>query len=100
MHFLLFGYFFYHYILLCFYLLLIMSAHIYYFPGAGRAEAIKLSLDLAGIPYTFKGVENWPEEKAEGLKTGSLPFGQVPMVEMDGLHMVQTLAILNHISRV
>ena len=46
-----------------------MSAHIYYFPGAGRAEAIKLSLDLAGIPYTFKGVENWPEEKAEGLKT-------------------------------
>ena len=65
-----------------------MSAHIYYFPGAGRAEAIKLSLDLAGIPYTFKGVENWPEEKAEGLKTGSLPFGQV------------TLAILNHISRV
>ena len=77
-----------------------MSAHIYYFPGAGRAEAIKLSLDLAGIPYTFKGVENWPEEKGEGLKTGSLPFGQVPMVEMDGLHMVQTLAILNHISRV
>lgn len=70
-----------------------------YFPMPARAEGIKLALALAGIPYTFKPVQNWPEEKVEGLKTGLLPFGQVPLLQIDGLNIVQSMAILNYISR-
>ena len=70
-----------------------------YFPMPARAEGIKLALDLAGIPFTFKSVQNWPEEKAEGLKSGLLPFGQVPLLQIDGMNIVQSMAILNYISR-
>ena len=70
-----------------------------YFPMSGRAEGIKVALNLAGIPFTFKPVQNWPEEKVEGLKSGVLPFGQVPLLEIDGMNIVQSMAILKYISR-
>ena len=38
-------------------------------------------------------------EKEEGLKNGTLPFGQVPMLHIDGMDIVQSLAILRYISR-
>ena len=70
-----------------------------YFPMCARAEGIKLALNLARIPFTFKPVQNWPEEKAEGLKSGLLPFGQVPLLQIDDMNIVQSLAILNYISK-
>lgn len=72
---------------------------LYYFPIKARAESIKIALGLAHVPYTFKAVENWGLEKEEGLKNGTLPFGQVPMLHIDGMDIVQSLAILRYISR-
>ena len=72
---------------------------LYYFPIKARAESIKLALGLAHIPYTFKAVQNWPVEKEEGLKNGTLPFGQVPMLHIDGMDIVQSMAILRYLSR-
>lgn len=72
---------------------------LYYFPVKARAESIKIALGLAHVPYTFKPVQNWTVEKEEGLKNGTLPFGQVPMLHIDGMDIVQSLAILRYISR-
>ena len=69
-----------------------------YFPGKGRAEAIKLALHLANLPFKFNPITDWPTVKAEGIQNGSLPFGQVPLVHIDGLDLVQSLAILRYIS--
>ena len=69
-----------------------------YFPIKARAESIKIALQLAHIPYTNHFVENWPVEKQEGLKNGTLPFGQIPMLHIDGLDIVQSGAILRYIS--
>ena len=71
---------------------------LHYFGSKARAESIKLALYLAHIPYKFEPVQDWPKMKEEGLKSGSLPFGQVPMLHMDGMDMVQTVAILRYIS--
>lgn len=71
---------------------------LHYFGSKARAESIKLALYLANIPYKFEAVTDWAKMKEEGLKSGSLPFGQVPMLHMDGMDMVQTVAILRYIS--
>jgi glutathione S-transferase len=69
-----------------------------YFPMKGRAESIKIALRLAHIPFEFKGIDNWPVMKAEGLKSGVLPFGQVPLLHIDDMDLVQSMTILRYIS--
>ncbi|KAK8805936.1 hypothetical protein WA171_007022 [Blastocystis sp. BT1] len=72
-----------------------------YFPMPARAEGIKLALDLAGIPFTFKSVQNWPEEKAEGLKSGLLPFGLITEQEYQSVSSHDDLCHIrfNHMYR-
>ena len=84
-----------------YYLIIVIMSGIVltYFPTKARAESIKIALQLAHLPYTNHFVENWPVEKQEGLKNGTLPFGQVPMLHIDGLDIVQSGAILRYISR-
>lgn len=71
---------------------------LHYFGSKARAESIKLALYLAHVPYKFEAVTDWPKMKEEGLKSGSLPFGQVPMLHIDGMDLVQTESILRYIS--
>ncbi|XP_050806970.1 glutathione S-transferase-like [Gopherus flavomarginatus] len=70
---------------------------LYYFNGRGRMETIRWLLAAAGIEF-----EEQFFETREGLlklqQDGALLFQQVPMVEIDGMKMVQTRAILNYIS--
>lgn len=68
-----------------------------YFPSKGRAESIKCALQLARIPYSFNAISDWPTMKEEGIKSGLLPFGQVPLVHIDGMDLVQSRAILRYI---
>lgn len=72
---------------------------LYYFPIKARGESIKIALQLAHIPYTNRFIQDWKKEKEEGLKNGTLPFGQVPMLHIDGLDIVQSMSILHYISR-
>lgn len=71
---------------------------LHYFGSKARAESIKLALYLAHMSYVFEAVTDWPKMKEEGLKSGSLPFGQVPMLHIDGMDLVQTESILRYIS--
>ncbi|XP_073937785.1 glutathione S-transferase A1-like isoform X2 [Castor canadensis] len=73
---------------------------LHYFSGRGRMQSIRMErlLPAAGVEFEEKFRES-PED-VEKLKNDgwSLMFQQVPMVEMDGMKLVQTTAILSYIA--
>ncbi|KAM5167224.1 glutathione S-transferase alpha-3-like [Callospermophilus lateralis] len=70
---------------------------LHYFDGRGRMENIRWLLAAAGVEFEEKFMKS--REDLEKLrKDGSLMFQQVPMVEIDGMKLVQTRAILNYIA--
>lgn len=40
----------------------------------------------------------WVEFKAKGLEDGTLPFGQLPLLKIDGLNLVESTSILRYLS--
>ncbi|KAH9509991.1 Glutathione S-transferase 7 [Bulinus truncatus] len=66
-----------------------------YFDARGRAEIIRLLLTAAG--QSFEDVrftkETWPAEKPK------TPFGQLPVIELDGKRYAQSVAIATYIAR-
>ncbi|XP_021567825.1 glutathione S-transferase A2 isoform X2 [Carlito syrichta] len=70
---------------------------LHYFNGRGRMESIRWLLAAAGVEFEEKFLES--AEDLDRLRNdGSLMFQQVPMVEIDGMKLVQTRAILNYIA--
>nr|XP_020033401.1 glutathione S-transferase A6-like [Castor canadensis] len=70
---------------------------LHYFNGRGRMESIRWLLAAAGVEFEEKFMHT--NEDLEKLRSdGVLMFQQVPMVEMDGMKLVQTRAILNYIA--
>nr|XP_045726558.1 glutathione S-transferase A2-like [Mirounga angustirostris] len=70
---------------------------LHYFNGRGRMESIRWLLAAAGAEFEEKFIET-PEDWDKLRNDGCLMFQQVPMVEMDGMKLVQTRAILNYIA--
>ncbi|XP_021512126.1 glutathione S-transferase A2-like [Meriones unguiculatus] len=70
---------------------------LHYFDARGRMECIRWLLAAAGVEFEEKFI-NTPEDLEKLRKDGSLMFEQVPMVEIDGMKLVQTRAILNYIA--
>ncbi|KAM7337264.1 hypothetical protein ACRRTK_003383 [Alexandromys fortis] len=70
---------------------------LHYFKGRGRMECIRWLLAAAGVEFEEKFLDS-PEDLEKLAKDGSLMFQQVPMVEIDGMRLVQTRAILNYIA--
>uniref|UniRef100_A0A2K5F5S4 glutathione transferase n=1 Tax=Aotus nancymaae TaxID=37293 RepID=A0A2K5F5S4_AOTNA len=70
---------------------------LHYFNARGRMEPIRWLLAAAGVEFEEKFLES--AEDFEKLRNdGYLMFQQVPMVEIDGMKLVQTRAILNYIA--
>lgn len=73
------------------------SLKLYYFDSPGKAEAIRLFCAYAGIPFEdfrFSSRDEFTKMKLDG----TLPFGQVPMLEIDGTHKIpQSSAILRYL---
>nr|XP_026256660.1 glutathione S-transferase A3-like [Urocitellus parryii] len=70
---------------------------LHYFDGRARMESIRWLLAAAGVEFEEKFMKT--RDDLEKLrKDGSLMFQQVPMVEIDGMKLVQTRAILNYIA--
>ncbi|KXJ08912.1 glutathione S-transferase [Exaiptasia diaphana] len=70
---------------------------LYYFNARGRAEPARLCFAAAGVKYedvryTF---EEWSKEKAAGLS----PMGFLPMLEVDGKKLNESLAIMRYLAR-
>mmetsp|Transcript_48242 Transcript_48242/g.135002 ORF Transcript_48242/g.135002 Transcript_48242/m.135002 type:complete len:289 (-) Transcript_48242:1121-1987(-) len=77
-----------------------------YFDIRGRAEAIRLALADAGVAYDDASFtsDEWGKSRSDGLKaqwteSGKALFGQAPVVEVDGLDLVQSHSILRYLGR-
>ncbi|XP_047458500.1 glutathione S-transferase 3-like [Mugil cephalus] len=70
---------------------------LYYFNGRGRMESIRWLLTAADVEFDEVFLTT-REQYEKLLSDGALMFQQVPMVEMDGMKLVQTKAILNYIA--
>ena len=68
------------------------SIKVHYFPGYGRAEAIRMLLAHANVP--FENVNYTFAELPAAKESGNLEFGQLPVVEIDGKFHSQSGAIL------
>ncbi|NP_001096118.2 glutathione S-transferase, alpha tandem duplicate 2 [Danio rerio] len=70
---------------------------LHYFNGRGRMESIRWLLAVAGVQ--FEEVFFTKKEQFDKLlNDGALTFQQVPLVEIDGMKLVQSKAILNYIA--
>ncbi|XP_027708686.1 glutathione S-transferase-like isoform X1 [Vombatus ursinus] len=70
---------------------------LYYFDGRGRMESVRWLLAAAGVEFEEVLLET-AEELQNLIKGGKLMYEQLPMVEIDGMMMVQTRAILRYIA--
>mmetsp|Transcript_29806 Transcript_29806/g.48647 ORF Transcript_29806/g.48647 Transcript_29806/m.48647 type:complete len:233 (-) Transcript_29806:65-763(-) len=71
-----------------------------YFPVMAHGLAPALVCEMSGLPWvgprdTGFTRESWPALKA----TGKCPFGQLPLLEVDGMNIGQMTAIVNYIGK-
>jgi len=69
-----------------------------YVDGRGRGEPIRLLLDVVGVSYTEVDFTTF-EELQEIRATGKLMFNQLPLLEINGLNLVQSGAIVRYLGR-
>ncbi|XP_008295786.1 glutathione S-transferase 3-like [Stegastes partitus] len=72
-------------------------AVLHYFNGRGKMESIRWLLTLAEAEYDEMFLTS-RDQYVKLLNDGSLMFQQVPMVEIDGMKLVQTKAIFQYIA--
>ncbi|TDH01168.1 hypothetical protein EPR50_G00177690 [Perca flavescens] len=70
---------------------------LHYFNGRGKMESIRWLLTVAEVEFDEIYLTT-REQYEKLLSDGALMFQQVPMVEIDGMKLVQTKAILNYIA--
>ncbi|KAI3385911.1 hypothetical protein SNEBB_005780 [Seison nebaliae] len=73
-----------------------MTAKLTYWDGRGRAEIIRLALAAADVKWTEDTLLE-PEQLDNLRKSEKLMFQQVPLLEIDGLNLVQSDAIVRYI---
>jgi len=68
---------------------------LYYFNMMGRAESARLMFAYKGVQYEDVRIEHekWPEWKPK------MPFGQIPVLEVDGKMLSQSQAINRYLGR-
>lgn len=73
------------------------QATLYYFAGRGRADQIRWMLAYNDISFAFRVIAS--RERFLRLKEYQLPFGQIPLLQIDGIELVQTQAILRYLAK-
>ncbi|MBT9556975.1 MAG: glutathione S-transferase family protein [Myxococcales bacterium] len=69
-----------------------------YFDSPGRAEPIRVALFMGGLAFQDRRLK-FPEF-AEARAQGDFPLGAVPVLDVDGVKIVQTAAILRYVARI
>ena len=69
-----------------------------YFRGRGRAETTRWMLAATGTDFVNVPVDT-PEDLAALRATGKLPFDQMPLLEIDGLCLSQSSAMIRYLAR-
>ncbi|XP_051774110.1 glutathione S-transferase, alpha tandem duplicate 1 isoform X1 [Ctenopharyngodon idella] len=70
---------------------------LHYFNGRGKMESIRWLLAAAGVEFEEEFLTK-REHYVKLLDDGALMFQQVPLVEIDGMQLVQSRAIMNYIA--
>ncbi|XP_070696843.1 glutathione S-transferase A4-like [Pempheris klunzingeri] len=70
---------------------------LHYFNGRGKMESIRWLLAVAEVEFDEMHMTT-REQYEKLLSDGALMFQQVPMVEIDGMKLIQSKAILNYIA--
>ncbi|XP_039078889.1 glutathione S-transferase-like isoform X2 [Hyaena hyaena] len=70
---------------------------LHYFNGRGRMESIWWLLAAAGVEFEEELFETC-EEFGKLIQSGTLMYEQVPMVEIDGMNLVETRAIQRYLA--
>jgi len=82
-------------------------ARLTYWDGRGNAEIIRLALAASGTEWhegvalddpRFKNISS-EEQMKQLMSAGVLAFDQLPLLEIDGLNLVQKMATVRHIAR-
>ena len=76
-----------------------MPATLTYFAGWGLAEQGRWCLAAGGIPFVNRALATH-EEFVALRDSGELLFGQLPLLEIDGLKLVQSQAICRHVAKI
>jgi glutathione S-transferase len=67
-------------------------AVLHYFDGRGRANPIRFLLEETGTAYREEPIRD-ATAMADLRRSGKLMYGQVPMLEIDGIHLVQACTL-------
>lgn len=73
------------------------TATLYYFAGRGRADQIRWMLAAADIDFTQKVVSK--RDHFLTLANRQLPFGQLPLLQIDDMEIVQSQAAVRYLAR-
>ncbi|XP_022081685.1 uncharacterized protein LOC110974392 [Acanthaster planci] len=73
------------------------KAKLTYFRGRGRGELVRLTLAAAGVEFEDYFLTE-PQQIKKLRDDGDLLFMQVPLLEIDGMKLVQTSAIAHYVA--
>jgi glutathione S-transferase len=72
------------------------DATLYYFGGRGMADQIRWMLAATDVSFTQKTI--FLREHLQRLSQAQLPFGQLPLLQIDGIELVQSQAIIRYLA--
>ncbi|RXN15453.1 glutathione S-transferase alpha [Labeo rohita] len=70
---------------------------VHYFNGRGKMESVRWLLAAAGVEFE-EVILTKREQYEKLLNDGAMMFQQVPLIEIDGMYLVQSRAIMNYIA--
>jgi glutathione S-transferase len=73
-------------------------ARLHYFKGRGRAETTRWMLAVSQVAFENVPIET-PDALAALRASGKLPFDQMPLLEIDGLNLSQSTAMVRYLAR-
>ncbi len=73
------------------------KATLYYFSGRGVADQIRWMLAACEISFTQKSINT--REKFLKMSERQLPFGQLPLLQIDDLEIVQSQAAIRYLAK-
>ena len=71
---------------------------LFYFLGRGRAETTRWMLSINEINFINVPI-NTPEDLLKLRNTGKLPFDQMPLLEINGMYLSQSVAMVKYLAR-
>lgn len=74
------------------------TATLYYFGGRGLADQVRWMLAYSDVSYTQR-VVGTRQRFLDLRSNGQLPFGQLPLLQIDGVEIVQSQAIIRYLAR-